>query len=174
MAVDKEIRRLQEEQLERERNSVPRAPLPSEFLSMMTADELKNVIFDLYDQVREMNARLAEKDHALAEKDRMIGTLTEKLDTVIANQKQAGLDRETWLAKQKQWEKEREALLKSIANLRDLIQVMKKHRFKGTSQKRKDGNASDKGKTTTVALTKKSRTLLRTRKVLMEPIPMAR
>lgn len=146
MAVDKEIRRLQEEQLERERNSVPRAPLPSEFLSMMTADELKNVIFDLYDQVREMNARLAEKDHALAEKDRMIGTLTEKLDTVIANQKQAGLDRETWLAKQKQWEKEREALLKSIANLRDLIQVMKKHRFKGTSQKRKDGNASDKGK----------------------------
>ena len=153
MAVDKELRRLQKEQLERERNSVPRTPLPSEFLSMMTADELKNVIFDLYDQVREMNARLAEKDRELAEKDRiaqekdrMIGILTEKLDTVIANQKQTGLDLETWIAKQQQWDKERECLLKTIADLRDIIQVMKKNRFKGTSQKRKNGNNPDNGK----------------------------
>ena len=79
MAVDKELRHLQEQQSERERASVPRPPVPAEFLDAMSQNELKEVILDLFEQVRQANARNAEKDRANAEKDRMIASLTGKL-----------------------------------------------------------------------------------------------
>lgn len=59
MAVDKELRHMQEEQRRRERQSIPRVPLPSEFLETMDRTELKNVILELFDQQRELNAMLA-------------------------------------------------------------------------------------------------------------------
>ncbi len=156
MAVDKELRQLQEAQRERERQSVPRAPLPSEFLEMMDKTELKNVILELFEQQRELNARLAEKDRIAAEKDSLIASLSEKLDTLIAYQKEVKVDLEAWLAKERQWlakerqwDKERKALLKSNADLKDTVKVMKKERFKGTSQKgcagRKDNDRNGGG-----------------------------
>ena len=51
--------------------------------SRKTNSELKEVILDLFDQIRDLNARLAEKDRANAEKDSMIASLTGKLDTVL-------------------------------------------------------------------------------------------
>ena len=62
----------------------------SYFLAAMSHTELKNVILDLFDQIRGLNARLAEKDRANAEKDRMIASLTGKLDGVIENQRSRG------------------------------------------------------------------------------------
>ena len=49
--------------------------------SRKTNSELKEVILDLFEQVRQANARNAEKD-------RMIASLTEKLDAVLDNQRQ--------------------------------------------------------------------------------------
>lgn len=39
---------------------VPRVPLPSEFLEMMDKSELKDVILELFEQQRELNAMLTE------------------------------------------------------------------------------------------------------------------
>ena len=50
--------------------------------------EFKQVIIDLFEQVRKANARNAEKD-------RMIASLTDKLDTVLENQRQQRLDLES-------------------------------------------------------------------------------
>lgn len=61
--------------------------------------------------------------------------LSEKLDTLIASQNQVRLDLDSWLAKERQWNKERQGLLQTISDLKDLIQVLKKAKFKGTSQK---------------------------------------
>ena len=55
--------------------------MPAEFLDAMSQNELKEVILDLFEQVRHANARNAEKD-------RMITSLTEKLDAVLDNQRQ--------------------------------------------------------------------------------------
>ena len=128
MAVDKELRHLQEQQSERERASVPRPPVPAEFLDAMSQAELKEVILDLFDQIRDANARNAEKD-------RMIASLTDKLDAVLENQRQQRLDLATWLAKERRWNKEREDLLKTIKDLNDIVKVLKKAKFVGTSQK---------------------------------------
>ena len=138
MEVDKELRHLQEEQRERERQSVPRVPVPSEFLGMMDKTELKNVILELFEQQRELNSRLAGKD-------RLIASLSDKLDAIIASQKQVKLDLDSWLAKERQWNKERRDLLQTISDLKDLVQVQKKARFKGTSQKSsRKGSGEDK------------------------------
>ncbi len=145
MAVDKELRHLQDEQRERERQSVPRVPLPSEFLGMMDKSELKDVILELFEQQRDLYAMLAEKDRLSAEKDLRIASLSEKLDTLIASQNQVKLDIDSWLAKERQWNKERQSLLKTISDLQDLIQVLKKAKFKGTSQKGSN-KGSGKGK----------------------------
>lgn len=61
--------------------------------------------------------------------------MSEKLDTLIASQNQVRLDLDSWLAKERQWNKERQGLLQTISDLKDLIQVLKKAKFKGTSQK---------------------------------------
>ena len=90
----------------------------------MSQGELKKVILDLFEQVRQANARNAEKDRANAEKDRMIASLTDKLDAVLENQKQQRLDLETWLAKERQWNKEREGCLKTIKDLNDIVKVL--------------------------------------------------
>ena len=79
-----------------------------------TNSELKEVILDPFEQVRQANARNAEKD-------RMIASLTDKLDAVLENQRQQRLDLETWLAKERQWNREREGLLKTIKDLNDII-----------------------------------------------------
>ena len=42
------------------------------------------------------------------------------------NQRQRKLDLETWLSKERQWNKEREGLLKTIKDLNDTIKVLKK------------------------------------------------
>ena len=118
MAVDKELRHLQEQQSERERASVPRPPVPAEFLDAMSQAELKEVILDLFEQIRQANARNAEKD-------RMIASLTGKLDAVLDNQRQQKLDLETWLAKERRWNKEREGLLKTINDLNDIVMILK-------------------------------------------------
>lgn len=89
MAVDKELRRMQEEQRKRERDSVPQPPLASEFLDAMSHEEMKSVILDLFDQIRDLNARIAEKDRIAEEKDRQIASLSGKLDTVLENQRQS-------------------------------------------------------------------------------------
>ena len=83
-------------------------------------------LLDLFEQVRQANARNAEKDRANAEKDRMIASLTDKLDAVLENQRQQKLDLETWLAKERQWNKEREGLLKTINDLNDIVKILKK------------------------------------------------
>ena len=94
--------------------------------NQMANSELKEVILDLFEQVRQANARNAEKDRANAEKDRMIASLTNKLDAVLENQRQQKLDLETWLAKERWWNKEREELLKTIKGLNDIVKVLKK------------------------------------------------
>ena len=93
--------------------------------SRKTKSGLKEVILDLFEQVRQANARNAEKDRANAEKDRMIASLTEKLDAVLENQRQQKLDLEFWLAKERQWNKEREDFLKTIRDLNDIVKVLK-------------------------------------------------
>ena len=103
----------------------------------MSQTELKEVILDLFDQIRGLNARLAEKDRANAEKDSMIASLTGKLDTVLDNQRQQRLDLESWLAKERRWNKEREDLLKTIKDLNDIVKVLKQAKFVGTSQPHK-------------------------------------
>ena len=92
----------------------------------MSHTELRNVILDLFDQMRDMNVRLAEKDWAMAEKDRANASLTEKLDAVLENQRQQKLDLEVWLAKERKWNKEREDLLKTIRDLNDIVKVLQK------------------------------------------------
>ena len=84
------------------------------------------MILDLFEQVRQANARNAEKD-------RMIASLTGKLDAMLDNQRQQRLDLETWLAKERRWNKEREGLLKTINDLNDIVKVLKKAKFVGTS-----------------------------------------
>ena len=128
MALDKELRHLQEQQSERERAGVPRPPVPAEFLDAMSHSELKEVILDLFEQVRQANARNAEKDGIIA-------SLTRKLDAVLDNQRQQRLDLETWLAKERQWNKEREGFLTTSKDLNDIVKVLKKAKFVGTSQK---------------------------------------
>lgn len=54
MAIDKELRQLQERQRERERESVPQAPSPSEFLDDMSHTEMKSVILKFFDQARDL------------------------------------------------------------------------------------------------------------------------
>ena len=85
-----------------------------------TNSELKEVILDLFEQVRQANSRNTEKD-------RMIATLTRKLDAVLDNQRQQRLDLESWLAKERRWNKEREDLLKTIKDLNDIVKVLKKN-----------------------------------------------
>ena len=92
----------------------------------MSQDEFKKVLLDLFEQVRQANAGNAEKDRANAGKDMMIASLTGKLDTVLENQRQQNLDLESWLAKERQWNKEREGLLKTIKDLNDIVKVLKK------------------------------------------------
>lgn len=146
MALDKELRHLQEQQSERERAGVPRPPVPAEFLDAMSHNELKEVILDLFEQVRQANARNAEKDGIIA-------SLTGKLDAVLDNQRQQRLDLETWLARERQWNKEREGFLKTIKDLNDIVKVLKKAKFVGTSQKSgrkgaikdKDNDCDNKG-----------------------------
>ena len=149
MAVDKDIRRMQEEQRGRELDSVPKPPLASEFLDAMSHEEMKSVILELFDKVRGMDARMAEKDRALEEKDRVIASLSGKLDTVLENQRQSQLDIRTWLAKEQQWLKEKEQFLKTISDLNDLVNVLKKAKFARTTQKskrnKKDDNNTDGG-----------------------------
>ena len=83
------------------------------------------MILDLFEQVRQANARNAEKDRANADKDRMIASLTDKLDAVLKNQRQQKLDLESWLAKERQWNKEREDLMKTIKDLNDIVKVLR-------------------------------------------------
>lgn len=133
---------MQEVQLERERDSVPQPPPASEFLDAMSREEMKSVILELFDQIRELNARMAEKDRLAEEKDRLIASLSGKLDTVLDNQKQSQLDIKSWLAKEQQWLKEKEKLQKTISDLNDVVNVLKKAKFARTSQK---GNRKKKG-----------------------------
>lgn len=141
MAIDEELRQLQERQRERERASVPQSPSPSEFLDAMSQSEMKNVILDLFDQLRELNTKVNDKDKQLEEKDRMISSLHAKLDTVLENQKQQRLDIDSWLKKEKDWTKKEERLNQIISNLKDTIKLLKKHRYDKTSQK--SGKKSD-------------------------------
>ena len=53
--------------------------------SRKTNSELKEAILYLFEQVRQANARNAEKD-------RMIASLTDKMDAVLENQRQQRLD----------------------------------------------------------------------------------
>lgn len=92
---------------------------------MMDKSELKDVILELFEQQRELNAMLAKKDLQIA-------SLSEKHDTLIASQNQVRLDIDSWLAKERQWNKESQSLLKTISDLQDLIQVQKKAKFKGS------------------------------------------
>ncbi len=87
------------------------------------------MILDLFNQMRSLNARLVEKEQANAEKDRMIASLAGKLDTVLENQRQQKLDLESWLAKERRWNKEREDLLKTIKDLNDIVKILKKNTF---------------------------------------------
>ena len=48
-------------------------------------------LLDLFEQVRQANARNAEKD-------RMIASFTDKLDAVLENYRKQRLDLESWLA----------------------------------------------------------------------------
>ncbi len=98
----------------------------------MAKSELKDVILELYEQQCELNTVLAEKDRLSAEKDLQIASLSGKLDTLIASQNQVRLEIDSWLAKEREWNKERQGLLKTISDLKDLIQVLKKAKFKGT------------------------------------------
>lgn len=141
MAIDEELRQLQERQRERERASVPQSPSPSEFLDAMSQSEMKNVILDLFDQLRELNTKVNDKDKQLEEKDRMISSLHAKLDTVLENQKQQRLDVDSWLKKEKDWTQKEERLNQIISNLKDTIKLLKKHRYDKTSQK--SGKKSD-------------------------------
>ena len=86
--------------------------------NQMANSELKEVILDLFEQVRQANARNSEKD-------RMIASLTGKLDTVLDNQPQQKLELETWLAKERRWNEEREGLLKTINDLNDIVKILK-------------------------------------------------
>ena len=86
--------------------------------NQMANSELKEVILDLFEQVRQANARNAEKD-------RMIASLTGKLDAVLENQRQQKLDLESWLAKARRWNKEREGFMKTIKDLKDIVKVLK-------------------------------------------------
>ena len=86
-------------------------------MTTMTTDFL----LDLFDQIRDANTRIAEMAGALEEKDRIIASLTEKLDAVLNNQRQQNLDLESWLTKERQWNKEREGLLKTIKDLNDIV-----------------------------------------------------
>jgi len=109
----------------------------------MSREEMKSVILDLFDRIRDMNARLAEKDRASKEKDRVIASLSSKLDTLLENQKQERLDAESWRSRQEQWEKEKAQLQKTISDLRDAVDVLKKAKFAGTSQKDKRNKKDD-------------------------------
>ena len=51
----------------------------------------------------------------------MIASLTEKPDAVLDNQRQQKLDLESWLAKERKWNKERERLMKTVNDLNDII-----------------------------------------------------
>ncbi len=88
---------------------------------MMDRSELKDVILELFEQQRELNAMLAEKERLSAEKDLRIASLSGKVDTLIASQNQVRLDLDSWLAKERQWNKERQDLLQTISDLKDLI-----------------------------------------------------
>jgi len=109
----------------------------------MSREEMKSVILDLFDRIRDMNARLAEKDRASEEKDRVIASLSSKLDTLLENQKQEMLDAESWRSRQEQWEKEKAQLQKTISDLKVVIDVLKKAKFAGTSQKGKRNRKDD-------------------------------
>lgn len=85
------------------------------------ATTTNDFLFDLLNQIRGLNARLAEKDRANAEKERMIASLTEKLNAVLKHQK---LNLESWLAKGRKWDKERKDLLKKIKDLNDIVKVL--------------------------------------------------
>ncbi|MDE6285034.1 MAG: hypothetical protein K2M17_04745 [Bacilli bacterium] len=97
--------------------------------SRETKSGLKEVILDLFEQVRQANALNAEKD-------RMIASLTEKLDAVLKNQRQQKLDLKSWLAKERRWNKECESLLKTIKDLNDIVK---------TSSERKSNNLITSG-----------------------------
>ena len=113
------------------------------------------MIIDHFEQVRQTNALNAEKDSDNVEKDMMITSLTGKLDAVPDNQRQQKLDLESWLAKERQWNKERDGLLKTIKDLNDIIKVLKKAKFVGSSQKSsrktevKDDDSNNNGKAST-------------------------
>ena len=98
----------------------------------MSHTELKNVILYLFDQIRDANTRVAKMARALEEKDRRNAILTEKLDAVLDNQKKQRLDLESWLAKERRWNKEREGLLKTIRDLKDIVKISKKAKLVGT------------------------------------------
>ncbi len=87
----------------------------------MDKSELKDVILELFEQQRELNAVLAEKDRLSAEKDLQIASLSGKLDTLIAFQNHVRLEIDSWLAKEREWDKERQGLLKTISHLKGLI-----------------------------------------------------
>lgn len=54
---------------------------------------------------------------------------------MLENQRQSQLDIRTWLAKEQQWLKEKEQFLKTISDLNDLVNVLKRAKFARTSQK---------------------------------------
>lgn len=119
----------------------------------MEREEMKNVILELFEQQRQLNARLIEMQRIIEEKEQSIAMLTRRIDELIAliAQRQQG-DSETTLAMQRQWEKERESFKKTISDLQDIIKVLKADKFKGTSQKKRrkvsDKDGGDNGSST--------------------------
>ena len=66
-----------------------------------TNSELKNVILDLFEQMRQANVRNAEKHRANAENDRIIASLNRKMNTVLESRRQQRLNLESWLANER-------------------------------------------------------------------------
>ncbi len=83
----------------------------------MDKSKLKDVILELFEQQCELNSVLAEKDRLSAEKDLQIVSLSGKLNTLIASQNQVRLDIDSWLSKEREWNKERQSLLKTIVTV---------------------------------------------------------
>lgn len=148
MAVDGEFGHIRRRQRERELERVPRIPTPTEFLADMSQSEMKSVILEMFDQLRDLRVSNAEKDRKLDEKDRLIDSLNEKLDTVLANQRQQRIDHESWVAKERIWNEKEASFKKIISDLNDVIKVLKKEKFQNKSQKSrrgKDGKGDGNG-----------------------------
>ena len=118
----------------------------------MERHEMKNVILELFDQQRQLNARLIEMQKVNEEKEQSIAMLTRRIDELIAQTQQGAHDSEAIAAMQRQWEKESESFKKTISDLQDIIKVLKADKFKGPSRKKRrkdsDKDGGDNGSST--------------------------